>query len=126
MDDTCLDVPYTAANRAAFGGPTDGAFPRLRLVAHGEVGSRALIGASFDAYATSERALCERLSASFAPDMLTVLDAGFCGSDLYTTIRATGAQVIMRAGAQFELAPWRCWPMVPTPRTWERAGRWCG
>ena len=28
VDGTCLDVPNTAANQAAFGGPTDGAFPR--------------------------------------------------------------------------------------------------
>lgn len=105
VDGTCLDVPDTAANRAAFGGPTDGAFPQIRLLAHGEIGTRALIDASFDAYDTSEKALCERLAASFAPGMLTVFDAGFCGSDLYSTITATGAQVIMRAGAQFDLAP---------------------
>lgn len=105
VDGTCLDVPNTAANRAAFGGPTDGAFPQLRLVAHCEIGTRCLIDASFDAYTTSEKALCERMAASFAPGMLTVLDSGFCGSDLYCTITATGAQVIMRAGAQFDLAP---------------------
>ncbi|SIO85876.1 Mobile element protein [Nocardiopsis sp. JB363] len=105
VDGTCLDVPDTAANRACFGGPTDGAFPQLRLVAHSEIGTRCLIDASFDAYNTSEKALCERLADSFAPDMLTVFDAGFCGTDLYRTITATGAQTIMRAGAQFELAP---------------------
>lgn len=37
--------------------------------------------------------------------MLTVFDSGFCGSDLYSTITTTGAQVIMRAGAQFDLTP---------------------
>ncbi|HIY42376.1 MAG TPA: IS4 family transposase [Candidatus Nocardiopsis merdipullorum] len=105
VDGTCLDVPNTAANQAAFGGPTDGAFPQIRLIAHCEIGTRALIDASFDTYATSEKALCERLAASFAPDMLTVFDSGFCGSDLYSTITATGAQVIMRAGAQFDLTP---------------------
>lgn len=105
VDGTCLDVPNTSANQAAFGGPTDGAFPQIRLLAHCEIGTRALIDASFDAYTTSEKALCERLTASFAPGMLTVLDAGFCGSDLHSTITATGAQVIMRAGAQFDLTP---------------------
>lgn len=105
VDGTCLDVPNTSANRAAFGDPTDGAFPQLRLVAHCEIGTRCLIDATFDAYHTSEKVLCERLAASFTPGMLTVLDSGFCGSDLYSTIRATGAQVIMRAGAQFDLTP---------------------
>ncbi|MBB5996641.1 hypothetical protein HNR25_003901 [Streptomonospora salina] len=105
VDGTCLDTPDTTANRAAFGGPSEGAFPQLRLVAHCEIGTRCLIDASFDAYTTSEKALCERMAASFAPDMLTVFDSGFCGSDLYCTITATGAQVIMRAGAQFALAP---------------------
>ncbi|GAB3726075.1 IS4 family transposase [Nocardiopsis oceani] len=105
VDGTCLDVPNTDTNRAAFGGPTEGAFPQLRLVAHAEIGTRCLIDASFDAYATSEKSLCERLAHSFAPGILTVFDAGFCGTDLYTTITATGAQVIMRAGAQFDLTP---------------------
>src|SRR5699024_8049250 len=95
----------TAANHAAFRGPTDGDFRQIRLIAHCEIGTRALIDASFDTYATSEKALCERLAASFALDMLTVFDSGFCGSDLYSTITATGPQVIMRAGAQFDLTP---------------------
>ncbi|WP_239643905.1 IS4 family transposase [Nocardiopsis kunsanensis] len=105
VDGTCLDVPDTAANRAAFSGPTDRTFPQIRLVAHCEIGTRCLIDASFDAYNTSEKALCEALAPSFAPDMLTVFDAGFCGTDLYRTITATGAHVIMRAGAQFDLVP---------------------
>jgi hypothetical protein len=105
VDGTCLDVANSAANREAFGGPTDGPFPQIRLVAHCETGTRALIDAAFDAYNTSEKALTERIIASFRRGMLAVFDSGFCGSDLYEQVTATGCEVIMRAGAQFGLAP---------------------
>jgi hypothetical protein len=105
VDGTCLDVANTPANREAFGGPEGGAFPQIRLVAHCEIGTRAVIDAAFDAYATSEKALTERIIASFRRGMLAVFDSRFCGSDLYEQIRATGCEVIMRAGAQFGLAP---------------------
>nr|WP_277605869.1 IS4 family transposase [Glycomyces sp. L485] len=105
VDGTCLDVANTPENREAFGGPTDGAFGQLRLVCHCEIGTRAVIDAAFDAYATSEKALTERITASFRRGMLAVFDSGFCGSDLYEQVTATGCEVIMRAGAQFGLTP---------------------
>ena len=105
VDGTCLDVANTPANREAFGGPTDGAFPQIRLLAHCDIGTRAVIDAAFDAYATSEKALTERIIGSFRRGMLTVFDSGFCGSDLYEQVTGTGCQVIMRAGAQFKLVP---------------------
>lgn len=105
VDGTCLDIANTPANREAFGGPEDGAFPQIRLVAHCEIGTRAIIDAAFDAYHTSEKALTERIMASFRRGMLAVFDSGFCGSDLYEQVTATGCEVIMRAGAQFTLTP---------------------
>lgn len=105
VDGTCLDVANTPANRQAFGGPTDGAFPQIRLVAHCETGTRAIIDAAFDAYGTSEKALTERTIASFGRGMLAVFDSGFCSSDLFEQVTATGCEVIMRARAQFKLEP---------------------
>jgi len=118
VDGTCLDVPNTAANREAFGGPTEGAFPQVRLLAHCEIGTRCVIDAAFDAafdaYAVSEKHLTERIMASFRPGMLAVFDSGFCGSDLYEQVRATRAHVIMRAGARSP--PSRPCPTAPTWR----------
>lgn len=93
VDGTCLDIANTPANREAFGGPEDGAFPQIRPVAHCE-STRAIIAAAFDAYNTSEKALTERIGGS-------IFDSGFCGSDLHKQVKATGCAVIMRAGAQF-------------------------
>ena len=47
VDGTCLDVANTPANREAFGGPTDAAFPQIRLVARCEIGTRAVVDSGF-------------------------------------------------------------------------------
>ena len=52
LDGTCLDVPDTPANEAAFGRPGSsrreggGAFPQLRLVALSESGTHAITAAA--------------------------------------------------------------------------------
>ena len=52
IDGSCVDVPAGKAKRAAFDGPSNaegaGAFPQVRLVAHTECGTKALLDATFD------------------------------------------------------------------------------
>jgi hypothetical protein len=103
VDGATLDVPDTPVNREAFGAPSGGAFPQIRCVAAADVGARNLLGAALGGYGDSEKALCERMLGSFDAGMVCVLDRGFCGYDLFAKIRSTGADVVMRAGAQFPL-----------------------
>ncbi|GAA4234105.1 hypothetical protein GCM10023075_51750 [Streptosporangium album] len=61
IDGFTLDLPDSPANRTEFGGPTDGAFPQVRCVAHAEVGTRALIDAAFGPYSVGEQTLTRDL-----------------------------------------------------------------
>jgi Transposase DDE domain len=70
VDGTTLDVQDTEANWARFGGPGTrdesgaglrGGFPKVRVVALAECGTRALIAARQGSYATSEKALTVEL-----------------------------------------------------------------
>jgi hypothetical protein len=103
VDGATLDVPDTPDNREAFGVPSGGAFPQIRCVAVADVGARNLLGAALGGYTDSEKALCEQVLESFGPGMVAVADRGFCGYDLFGKLRATGADVVMRAGSQFPL-----------------------
>ncbi|HEX8348135.1 MAG TPA: hypothetical protein VF657_25900 [Actinoplanes sp.] len=61
IDGSTVDVPDSADNRAAFDGPSNGdgpgAFPQVRLVAHAECGTKALLGATFDGYRVAQTTL---------------------------------------------------------------------
>lgn len=92
IDGSCVDVPASKANRAAFDGPSNGdgpgAFPQVRLVAHAECGTKALLDATFDGYLVAETVLTERLlSSGYLRGFWTpfgrhfghrVIDGGFC------------------------------------------------
>src|SRR5699024_2036633 len=57
------------------------------------------------AYGESEKALLLKMIDQLGAGQVAVLDRGFCGYDLFEHIRSTGAEVLMRAGAQFGLKP---------------------
>src|SRR5690625_7528530 len=57
------------------------------------------------------------------PGQVAIFDRGLCGSDLFTRIRSTGAQVIMRAGAQFPLNVKRVLPDGPWIAHLNKPGR---
>src|SRR5690625_191360 len=103
IDGATLDLPDTGANRDYFTGPSGGALPQARFVAACEIATRRLIGAAVGAYNESEKALLLKMIDELGPGQVAIFDRGLCGCDLFTRIRSTGAQVIMRAGAQFPL-----------------------
>lgn len=105
IDGATLDLPETGANRSYFGTPSGGAFPQARFVAACEIATRRLIGAAVGAYGESEKALLLKMIDQLGAGQVAVLDRGFCGYDLFEHIRSTGAEVLMRAGAQFGLKP---------------------
>lgn len=103
IDGATLDLPDTEANRGYFGGPTGGAFPQARFAAACEIATRRLIGAAVGSYDTGEKALTLKMTDALGEGQVVIFDRGFCGYDLFARVRATGAEVIMRAGAQFQL-----------------------
>jgi hypothetical protein len=107
IDGSCVDVPASTANRAAFDGPSNGdgpgAFPQVRLVAHAECGTKALLDATFDGYLVAETVLAERLLPSFTAGMLVMADRNFLSWSLWRKAVATGADLLWRASASFRL-----------------------
>jgi hypothetical protein len=107
IDGSTMDVPDSQANRDAFDGPCNaegpGAFPQVRLVAHAECGTKALLDATFDGYRTAETTLAARLLGSLGPGMLVMADRNFLSWRLWRDAAATGAHLLWRASDSFTL-----------------------
>lgn len=107
VDGTTLDVPDSAANTETFGRPSNtaggGAYPQVRLVAVAECGTRAVIDAAFGPYRTAEQSLTRDLLVSLKPAMLLLADRNFLGWQLWREAAATGAELLWRARASFNL-----------------------
>jgi hypothetical protein len=120
-DGTGIDVPGTAGNAAAFGGPAGGG-PQLRLLALIECGTHALLDAAFDGFArASEQVLARRLLHALRPGMLLLADRAFPGYQLWGLAAATGAHLAWRVRSSAVLTPVRYLPdgsylsVLPTP-----------
>ena len=107
IDGSTMDVPDSQANRDAFDGPSNaegpGAFPQVRLVAHAECGTKALLDATFDGYRVGESTLAARLLPSLGPGMLVMADRQFLSWRLWRDAAATGAHLLWRASDSFTL-----------------------
>ena len=107
VDGTTLDVPDSADNTETFGRPSNtagsGAYPQVRLVALAECGTRAVIDAAFGSYRTGEQTLTRDLLVSLKPGMLLLADRNFLGWQLWRDAAATGAELLWRARASFQL-----------------------
>ena len=101
LDGSTLEVPDTAANDEYFGRPAASrgersAYPRLRWVALGEVGSRAIVGLEAGRYREGETRLARPLFARLSPGMLCLCDRNFYGFKLWNEARQTGADLVWR------------------------------
>jgi hypothetical protein len=107
IDGSTMDVADSKANRDAFDGPSNadgpGAFPQVRLVAHAECGTKALLDAAFDGYRVAETTLAARLLRSLGPGMLVMADRQFLSWRLWRDAAATGAHLLWRASNSFTL-----------------------
>jgi Insertion element 4 transposase N-terminal/Transposase DDE domain len=105
VDGFMVDVPDTAANRAAFGGPKvagrNGPYPQAKVVTLTECGTHGLRAAAIGGYATGERELAEQLLGGRADtDCVVLFDAGFPSVRLLKLAVATGTAVVMRASTR--------------------------
>lgn len=101
LDGSTLQVPDTVANDEHFGRPAASrgersAYPRLRWVALGEVGSRAIVGLQAGRYREGETRLARPLFEKLSPGMLCLCDRNFYGFELWNEAQQTGADLIWR------------------------------
>jgi Insertion element 4 transposase N-terminal/Transposase DDE domain len=128
-DGTALDVPRTAANLAAFGVPSGGWQPAVRLMALIEDGTRSAIDAAFDSYTgASEIVLARRLLHALERGMVLLADRNFPGWELWGLAAAGGADLVWRVPGNRVLVPVAFLPdgsylsVMPTPA--EARGGW--
>lgn len=107
VDGMVLDVADTAGNEAFFGRPrTDGKpgpFPQARVVAAGECGTGALIGAAIGPLSTGEQPLLREILPGLDASMLVLADRNFPSWALWREAAATGAALLWRVSASFTL-----------------------
>lgn len=101
LDGSTVEVPDTVDNDLYFGRPgasrgEKSAYPRLRWVALGEVGSRAIIGFEAGPYRQGEQHLARPLLGRLSPGMLCLCDRCFYGFELWEEARQTGADLLWR------------------------------
>ncbi|GAA0909599.1 IS4 family transposase [Virgisporangium aurantiacum] len=131
-DATMLDVPDSDDNAAAFirsgnrrGG---GAFPKVRLMTLIEVGTHAVIDATFGP--DSEQVQARALLNALRPGMLLLADRNFPSWRLWNEAAMTGAHLLWRAKTSLHLprvatftdGSWLA--VLPKPRTGRRVGTW--
>lgn len=107
LDGTLFDVPASDANTAYFKSSSNGeqkaGYPQARMVALGECGTHAVVGAAFGPFATGERTLAHRLRHHLKADMLLLADRGFPSFGLWEKAAATGAGLLCRVSDSFRL-----------------------
>src|SRR4051794_34396402 len=109
MGGSTTDVPDTKENDAHFGRPSnatrDGAFPQVRWLVAAESGTGALLGASFGPYTVGEQTLARDLLPALGPDTVVLADRNFLSHALARDVLATGAHILWRGPAPFQLTP---------------------
>ena len=106
-DGTTLDVPDEQRNREEFGLPGAGrgqaAFPKVRVTALLELGTRAAFAWEHGPYRESERRQAERLHPHLRPGMLLLADRGYLGAALWRSAAERGADLLWRVRADTQL-----------------------
>jgi hypothetical protein len=108
LDGSTLDVADEDANEAAFGRPGasrgSSAYPQLRFVSLVENGTHVLFASQMAPCDTGEVTLAKSVLARLQPGMLCLADRQFFGFDLWSTARASGADLLWRIKKNLRLA----------------------
>ena len=108
-DGTTLELPDEERNREEFGLPGAGrgqaGFPKARVTALLEVGSRAAFAWEHGPYRESVRKQAERLHGHLLPGMLLLADRGYLGAALWRSAARSGADLLWRVRADTRLPP---------------------
>jgi hypothetical protein len=96
-DGTCMRIPDTEVNEAAFGRPGSGrrssaGYPQVRLVALMAVRSHLVVAAAAGDLGQGEPTLIRPLLKEIPDDSLTILDRGFISWKLVHDIRSQGRE----------------------------------
>ena len=105
VDGFVLEMSDTVANRAYFGGPSNGRSavigdPQARVVTLVETGTRAPIAAAIGSYHTGETTLARDLASAAGTGDLVLFDRYYPSVRLWRAFEERGAALVMRADSR--------------------------
>ena len=96
IDGTTIELFSNDERAEAFGVPTGGTKPKLRIAAHVRTSSRRWIAAAVGGYLDGENTLADELKSSFTGGILNTADRGFFSMDRWIGFSARGAHLAWR------------------------------
>jgi hypothetical protein len=96
MDGTTIELFNNDELAEAFGVPSGGTKPKIRIAAHVRTGSRRWIAAAAGGYHDGENTLADELESSFTAGILNLADRGFFSMDRWIRFSANGAHLAWR------------------------------
>ncbi len=107
IDGTTLELFKDPALEDAFGVPSPGAKPLLRLVGLLHSGTRRWRAAVAGRYLDGENALADGLQDAFGPGQLNLADRGFFSMDRWIRFSGTGADLLWRVKNGAKCVPFK-------------------
>jgi Insertion element 4 transposase N-terminal/Transposase DDE domain len=96
MDGTTIELFNNGELADAFGVPSGGTKPKIRIAAHVRTGSRRWIAAAIGGYRDGENTLADELESSFTAGIINLADRGFFSMDRWIRFSASGAHLAWR------------------------------
>jgi len=113
FDGTTAELFNNDELAVAFGVPTGGTKPKVRIVACVRTGSRRWIGAAAGGYHDGENALVDELASTLRPGMLNLADRGFFSMDRWIRFSGTGAHLCWRVKNGAKSVPFKTLKILP-------------
>jgi hypothetical protein len=96
LDGTTIELFGNDELADAFGVPSGGTKPKIRIAAHARTASRRWIAAAVGGYHDGENTLADELEASFTGGIINLADRGFFSMDRWIRFSARGAHLAWR------------------------------
>ena len=113
IDGTTIELFSNDELAGAFGVPTGGTKPKLRIAAHVRTASRRWIAAAVGGYLDGENALADELEQSFTGGILNTADRGFFSMDRWIRFSARGAHLAWRVKNGAKSVPFKTIKTLP-------------
>ena len=113
IDGTTIELFSCDELAEAFGVPSGGTKPKLRMAAHVRTASRRWIAAAIGGYHDGENTLADELEGSFTAGILNTADRGFFSMDRWIRFSARGAHLAWRVKNGAKSVPFKTLKTLP-------------
>ena len=113
LDGTTIELFSNDELADAFGVPTGGTKPKIRIAAHVRTGSRRWIAAAIGGYHDGENTLADQLESSFTAGIINLADRGFFSMDRWLRFSARGAHLAWRVKNGAKSVPFKILRTLP-------------